>query len=346
MATHTGVSDSDFEYREAPEARAVTVAAEPETKVTREGQNPRSSWREIAKYIAVGTAAAAAAVAIRYALRLPPETLPSFTVVIAVCLVTLAAGVVGGVTTMVVGGLLTWYFIMPPTHSFRLDGANAYSLVGYFGVTSVIICTSQLYRRSEQIRQAAALSLARREAEHQHLFAREMSHRLKNAMAIVQALARQTFDQDAPEVGKFDGRLRALADAHNLLNEHVKQPTAPVAEIVADAMSPFGARDRIRIQGPALMLPSQQVVSLALALHELGTNAVKYGALSGPGGWIAIDWDMFDQGLVLEWKEHDVPPVSEPTLTGFGLRLLQRNAMGARLVFEADGLRCTMTLRH
>jgi len=347
VATHTRVSDTDVEYHEPPSPRAVPVSTENDAIVAK--QRPasiRHNSREIAKHIAIGTAAATAAVAIRYSLRLPSETLPSFTVVIAVCLVTLGAGVIGGVATTVVGGLLTWYFIMPPTHSFRLDGPNAYSLVGYFGVTSVIICTSQLYRRSEQIRQAAALSMARQEAEHQHLFAREISHRLKNAMAIVQALARQTFDHDAPEMAKFDGRLRALADAHSLLSEHIKQPTASVLEIVTEAMIPFGARDRIRMHGPALMLPSQQVVSLALALHELGTNAVKYGALSKTGGWISIDWDMFDQGLVLEWKEHDGPPVSRPTSSGFGLRLLQRSAMGAQLEFEADGLRCTMTLRY
>jgi len=347
VATHTGVSDTDVEYREPPGPRAIPVSTENHSRVAKQRlAATRHNSREIAKHIAIGIAAAAIAVAIRYSLRLPSETLPSFTVVIAVCLVTLGAGVIGGVATMAVGGLLTWYFIMPPTHSFRLDGPNAYSLAGYFGVTSVIICTSQLYRRSEQIRQAAALSLARQEAEHQHLFAREISHRLKNAMAIVQALARQTFDQDAPEVAKFDGRLRALADAHSLLNEHIKQPTASVLEIVTAAMAPFGSQDRIRLGGPMLTLPAQQVVSLALALHELGTNAVKYGALSKTGGWISIDLDMFDQGLALEWKEHDGPPVSQPTSSGFGLRLLQRNAMGAQLEFEADGLRCTMTLRH
>lgn len=246
---------------------------------------------------------------------------------------------------MLLGGALSWILVLPPPRAFQLNGANGYDLVGYFGVTSVILCTSQLYRQSEQRRAAAALAMARHEAEHQSLFAREMSHRLKNAMTVVQALGRQTFDQESPQVAKFDGRLKALADAHSLLNEHVKRPTASVQEIVTAAMAPFDGQDRIRFRGPALQLPAQQVVSLALALHELGTNAVKYGALSEPLGWVSIDWIERDRGLHLDWKEHDGPGVSAPTTSGFGLRLLQRRAMGSDLAFETDGLRCTITLR-
>jgi len=300
---------------------------------------------ELGRDIAIGTAAAAVAVAIRYFLSVPNGVLPFFFVVIAVCLVTVVAGIVAGTTTVIVGGLLTSHFIVRGSAQSDLTGANGYNFVGYFSVTVVILITSQLYRRSEMNRQASALALARREAEQQHLFAREMAHRLKNAMAIVQALARQTFDHDSPEVLKFDGRLRALADAHNLLNEHVKRPTASVSGTVKAAMSPFMAFHRIRMEGPSLELPAQQVVSLALALHELGTNAVKYGALSDPSGQISIRWDQFDEGVRLEWKEHDGPAVSAPRTDGFGSRLLRRTAIGAKVVYEEDGVRCTFALK-
>ena len=168
-----------------------------------------------------------------------------------------------------------------------------------------------------------------------------------SAMAIVQAMASQTFANDTPEVAKFDGRLQALADAHNLLNEHVKQPTASVDEVIETAIRPFRDRgDRFRVGGPPLPLPDQQVVSLSLALHELGTNAVKYGALSGANGWISIDWREVDGCIQLDWKEHDGPPVKAPSSKGFGSRLLARSAMGAKLKFERDGLRCTITVRQ
>jgi two-component sensor histidine kinase len=301
---------------------------------------------KVLRNFALGLLAAVAAVAVRYSLGLPASVLPFFTVVIAVSLVTVAAGLIGGLTTMVVGGLLTCYFIMPPSAAVSLDGGGGYALVGYFAITSMILATSQLYRRSEEKRQAAALALARQDAEHQTLFAREMSHRLKNAMAIVQALARQTFDHETPEVAKFEGRLKALADAHNLLNEHVKQPTASVQEVVSTAIAPFMALHRFQLEGPALALPSQQVVLLALALHELGTNALKYGALRTPEGRISVRWDAFDGGVWLEWKERHGPPVKPPAADGFGSRLLRRASMGAHVAYEVDGVRCTLALKH
>jgi len=322
--------------------------------------------------IGLGLLAAEIAVLARYSLGLPPNVLPFLTVVIAICLVTVFAGFLGGLTTMVVGGFLTWHYLLDPSGSWRVDGPSAYTLLGYFSVSIVILATSQLYRLSEHKRQAAALALARAEADHQRLFAREMAHRLKNAMAIVQAMANQTFREATPELAKFDGRLQALADAHNLLNEHVKQPTASVDEVVETAIRPFrDLQNRFRLSGPPLPLPDQQVVSLTLALHELGTNAVKYGALGHERGWVSIEWGSDSplpsgarsdsprgepgEGaatsantptrLRLEWKEHDGPPVKPPTTKGFGSRLLARAAMGAKVRYEKDGLRCTIVAR-
>jgi two-component sensor histidine kinase len=294
----------------------------------------------------LGILAAQASVLVRFWLNIPTDVLPFFLVVIAVCLVTVQAGLVGGVTTMIAGGLLTWYYLLDPNGTWTLDSTDEFALLGYFAVTGVILATSQLYRLSEQNRQAVALELAQQEAAHQRLFAREMSHRLKNAMAIVQAMASQTFSRDTPEVGKFNGRLMALADAHNLLNEHVKQPTASVSEVVETAIQPFrDSSDRFRLSGPDTPLPDQQVVSLAIALHELGTNAVKYGALSKDDGWVSIDWSEAAGKVVIDWKEHDGPAVKAPTSKGFGSRLLARAAMGTELRFELDGLRCTITAR-
>ena len=308
--------------------------------------SPRLRWlmRHLMN-VALGLLAAQAAVLVRFWMHIPPDVLPFFLVVIAVCLITVQAGLVGGITTMIAGGLLTWYYLLDPTGAWMLDSADEFALLGYFAVTGVILATSQLYRLSEQKRQVVALQLAQQEAAHQRLFAREMAHRVKNAMAIIQAIATQTFARDTPEVGKFNGRLMALANAHNLLNEHVKQPTASVADVVETAIEPFRDHsDRFRISGPEAPLPDQQVVSLAIALHELGTNAVKYGALKEDRGWVSIDWQVTDR-LRLDWKEHDGPPVQTPTAKGFGSRLLARAAMGTELKFEPDGLHCIFTSR-
>jgi two-component sensor histidine kinase len=305
-----------------------------------------SPWRVAGYYArdaAIGIVAAAAAVLLRYSFGLSPLILPFFTVVIAVCLVTVTAGFVGGLVTMLAGGALSWYFILTPG-SAALNVAAAYALIGYFAVTTVILGTSLLYRRSEQRRQATALAMAVQDAENQRLFAREMTHRLKNAMAVVQAMANQTFERDSPEVIKFDGRIKAFADAQNLLNEHVEEPTASVREVVETATRPFSDRaDRFQLVGEALALADQEVISLALALHELGTNAVKYGALSDVRGWVSVNWSGADGRWQLDWKEHDGPPVSAPFSRGFGSRLLARAAMGAEVSFEPDGLRCTIS---
>lgn len=308
------------------------------------GRKRRSRVRRRLLDIGLGLLAAELAVLARLTIGLPSDVLPFFLVIIAVCLVTVTAGLLGGIITMVVGGALSWYYLLDPGHSWTITRESRFWLLGYGSVALVILVTSQLFRLSEQKRNAAALELAQQEARHQQLFAREMAHRLKNALAIVQAMAGQTFSRHNPEVAKFDGRLQALADAHNLLNEHVKQPTASIAEVVDTAIRPFRDRgDRFRVAGPPLPLPDQQVVSLALALHELGTNAVKYGALSEDRGWVSIDWRESGGQLQLEWKEHDGPPVKPPSAKGFGSRLLARAAMGAKLRFEKDGLRCTIT---
>jgi two-component sensor histidine kinase len=302
--------------------------------------------RRIIVNILVGALAGSVAVEGRLLINLPPEILPFFLVIIAICLVTVTSGVIGGVTAMIVGALGTWRYLLKPVGSWTIDGDDLYAILGFFLVATVILVTSQLYRWSEQRRQKVALELALREAQHQRLFAREMSHRLKNAMAIVQSIASQTFGRDIAEVPKFEGRLKALADAHNLLNEHVKQPTASVAEVVETAIEPFLDRhDRFRVAGAPMALPDQQVVTLSLALHELGTNAVKYGALSHADGWVSISWADSNGWLELEWKEHDGPPVETPSSKGFGSRLLARSAMGAKMSFEPDGLKCTIRAR-
>lgn len=115
-------------------------------------------------------------------------------------------------------------------------------------------------------------------------------------------------------------------------------------ELVELAIMPFNDRaERFVLNGPAATIPDQQVISLALALHELGTNAVKYGALSVADGTITISWEQVDGKLRLEWQERDGPKVGKPKSTGFGTRLLRRTAMGSDLQFNPEGLTCVIS---
>lgn len=197
-----------------------------------------------------------------------------------------------------------------------------------------------------------------REAEErQQLLMHELTHRVKNTLATVQAIARQSL-RNAPSLAAFgetfDARLAAIASAHNILTAGQWQ-TAELNRIVADELAPYASADptRVRIEGPPVELPASTALMAALAFHELTTNAAKYGALSVPTGRITVSWrlDPTSEGgrLHLSWVESGGPAVQVPKQRGFGSRLIERSLgreLGGevRLDFHPEGLRCTMTL--
>jgi PAS domain S-box-containing protein len=186
--------------------------------------------------------------------------------------------------------------------------------------------------------------------EHQRLLINELNHRVKNNLATVQAIALQTLKGDIPLAEartRFEARLMALSRAHNLLTDQ-NWGGASLGRVVRDATEHLaGEPGRFRVEGDPLWLAPRAALALALALHELGTNASKYGALSVDGGDVSIAWHSAEGRLILEWKEKGGPPVTEPERRGFGSRLIERGLEGdlgggARLAFEPDGLRCTI----
>lgn len=188
---------------------------------------------------------------------------------------------------------------------------------------------------------------ARREFdERRELLIHELNHRVKNTLALVQALAQQSFrpDADAAEApANFEGRLRTLAAAHDLLTrEHWEGVT--LAELVRAATSALDD-DRISATGPAMTVTPKAAVALAMAIHELGTNAIKYGALSSDDGGVDIAWSAQGDTFVLEWREHGGPPVSRPAARGFGVRMIERvlaSDIGGtvKMEFLGSGLQC------
>lgn len=157
---------------------------------------------------------------------------------------------------------------------------------------------------------------------------RELAHRMKNSMAMVQAIATQTLRQvGSLEEGRdaLSGRIAALARAQDILTRDDWE-TAEIHEVVASALVALEhVRERIRVSGQSLVLRSQQALGLSLALYELGTNAVKYGALSNETGYVDIAWAVSPEGAFdLTWRETDGPPVVSPERKGFGTRLIQR----------------------
>lgn len=169
----------------------------------------------------------------------------------------------------------------------------------------------------------------RKRAEEQRmLLINELNHRVKNTLATVQSLAMQTLrntERSSEARALFESRLSALARAHDLLT-HEHWEGASLAEVVDRALSPFRTSgERIRVEGPFVRLTPKQALALSIALHELATNASKYGALSGEEGEVSVRWTLADDRFRLSWIESGGPRVEPPTRTGFGARLIQRN---------------------
>lgn len=194
---------------------------------------------------------------------------------------------------------------------------------------------------------------ARREdADRLRLMVHELNHRVKNTLATVQSIAAQTLRGADPAIRKgLEARILALAAAHDVLTRD-GWAGANIDEVVAGVLAPHGGVDgvRFRVQGPALRLVPRVAVTLSMALHELATNALKYGALSVQAGHVAIAWETVagDPALFrLRWTERGGPPVVAPERAGFGTRLIERSLahdLGGttRIAFEAEGVSCVV----
>ena len=191
--------------------------------------------------------------------------------------------------------------------------------------------------------------------ERQSLLMREVDHRAKNALAVVQATLRLTRADDLPSfVRAIEGRVGALARAQTLLADD-RWAGADLRALLVGELAPFLSGDAARVQlaGARVALPAGAAQPLAMAVHELATNALKYGALSWPSGRVAIGWRVApdaEETLRLEWTETDGPPVAAaPTRRGFGTRVLDgtvASQLGGTVVqdWRPGGLACTITV--
>ena len=196
-----------------------------------------------------------------------------------------------------------------------------------------------------------------RAEEHQRLLINELNHRVKNTLATVQSIAaqtRRTATDPRSSYESFIDRLMALSRAHDVLTKQ-RWEGADLRDIVDGAMRPFDAGGaRFEIAGPSAWLEPQAALALAMALHELATNAGKYGALSAAGGQVSVSWTVKRDGegldLELVWREAKGPSVTPPARKGFGSRLLERGLAAelngtVAVDYRPDGLVCTMTAR-
>ena len=212
--------------------------------------------------------------------------------------------------------------------------------------------------KSLQVQNALELKVLenKRVEELQRALLAELDHRVKNVLATVSAIASHTRDASSSMddfVTALDTRIRSMAATHELLS-HSRWQGVPMAELAHRELAPYTLDNNTCIEGPEVILRAEAAQTTASVLHELTTNAAKYGALSKPDGRVSVRWhcapdDETTGALVIEWIETGGPPVGVPSPSGFGRRViteLVRHELGgaARLEFSPEGVRCWLNI--
>lgn len=294
-----------------------------------------------------------------------PDGFPYLTFFPAVILTAFFAGRWPGVVCAVASGLSAWYWFIPPFGEFGLNSSVLIALLFYVGVVLVDIVVIELMHRAMDglrteravtsrllLQQAAMVTDLQEREERQQTLQRELTHRMKNTLAMVQAVVAQslrhaTSIEEAAETSS--SRIMALGRSQDMLTESNWQ-AADIRYVMDAALEPHSDRpDRFTVHGPSMSLNAMQSMGLALTLHELATNAAKYGALSVDAGTITIDWShQVDGSFALAWKERGGPLVQTPTRRGFGSRLIERVVPGyfggtSQMTYQPEGVVFTLT---
>jgi PAS domain S-box-containing protein len=196
---------------------------------------------------------------------------------------------------------------------------------------------------------AADVTERHRYEDHLKLLVNELNHRVKNTLAIVQSIAALTLkDTDATVRAEFEQRLLALSGVHNLLTDANWDGARLLAVAQASLKAHLGGlRERISLSGEDIRIRPKSAVAVSIALHELGTNAAKYGALSSERGSVAVRWTINGGRFRLTWEEIGGPPVHPPTRKGFGSRMIERALAvelqgSAKIDYRPTGVVCAI----
>lgn len=192
-----------------------------------------------------------------------------------------------------------------------------------------------------------AIGEADQRADDLHRFNRELHHRAGNLAAVLRMLVSKarTADDPVQALALLEGRINALFASSQLLG-YGSRPACVLNELVRLALAPFDD-SKIQIEGPICSVAESAAVPLAMALHELGTNAAKYGALSKPVGLVRLCWQVKNDGSVgLTWTETGGPAVEVPSRTGLGSRLLRpyRGLRAVKVVYDPQGVICHLNV--
>ena len=236
-------------------------------------------------------------------------------------------------------------------HGAALSSLSMITLLFGIAVASLLMLISRLLTK-QAVEDQRSLAWFSEQNSIRNSLTRELNHRVKNTLANVLsivALTRRRADDVEEFADGLDGRIRALSATHDLLTQS-EWGTTPIAAVVNAELAPYAydGSHSVRVEGPEVELAPNDALSLGLALHELATNASKYGALSTEDGQVSITWDLTPDKLArIRWAETGGPAVASDRKRGFGMDLIEkivahelRNPVDLR--FEPDGVRCTL----
>ncbi|MCH5376611.1 MAG: sensor histidine kinase, partial [Planctomycetes bacterium] len=246
-----------------------------------------------------------------------------------------------------------WTLQLDAPDGRSLSGISMVTLVFGLLVASLLMLVMRMLAR-QATENEAALRWFEEQASIRNSLTRELNHRVKNTLANVLsiiALTRRRAETLDDFAEGLDGRIRALSATHDLLTQS-DWGTTPIGAVIDAELSPYlqDGENRIEMLGPEIQLAPNDALSLGLAIHELATNAAKYGALSSPGGTVKVSWHKISADRVrLEWSEHDGPLVEADPSRGFGTDLIEKivaHELGnpVELTFRPEGVRCAMTI--
>ena len=251
----------------------------------------------------------------------------------------LVGGMPAGILAAMTGALAAFCFFVPPdwaSHVFDQD--QLVSGLLFACSSAVIIWAAQSYH--------ALLWQLREEQDRRELLNYELAHRIKNTLSIVQAVVGQTLRDQPSALGKVHDRIAALAATNDLLIKS-EWRGASLKQILAGEFAPYDPA-QFELAGEDFECPSEIATVLALIIHELTTNAAKYGALSTPCGTVALSWNKRGDRVEFDWLESGGPPPAVARRQGFGTTLLHKGLRqfdgSVQMIFAPGGLQCRLSL--
>lgn len=327
----------------------------------RERTAPASAG-EIAQHVAATAAIAAIATALRFWIDpyLPPG-FPYLTFFPAVILTGFIFGMRAALLSVLLCGLAAWYWFIPPSNSFGLTYQSGVALAFYLVVVTIDLGILQLALMAYRSQTRARAALQDR-LDLEETVSEEVDHRMKNMLATVSglvSLSRRHAETPEELATKLQSRFAAMGEAVRLLRTSLSGASGDMASTLKSGLMPLGLveGERLQLSGPPLALKSSAIVALNLIVHELGTNAIKYGALSSEIGQVQVSWrdqpgESGSGTIEIVWTERGGPAPQEPTRHGFGSDLVARMATSlggeGRYDFAPDGVvfRLVMAREH